>query len=99
MADLGPRGASVVRVNRGLDLPADPHVKARDQLQQVGDVLVPRSPVRIRDRGTGQRPPAQTFPPPPVGAHTRAVLAGTGLDDAAIGELLADGVIGEPRPA
>jgi alpha-methylacyl-CoA racemase len=98
VADLGPRGASVVRVNRGLDLPADPHVKARDQLQQVGDVLVPRSPVRIKDRA-GQRPPAETFPPPPVGAHTRAVLTGTGLDDAAIGELLADGVIGEPHPA
>ena len=41
-------------------------------------------------------PSAATFPPPSVGAHTRAVLEKTGLDAAAIDELLRSGVIGEP---
>jgi alpha-methylacyl-CoA racemase len=96
VAELGPLGASVVRVNRGLDLPDDPHVKARGLLQRVSDILVPRSPIRIRDR-KGERPPAATFPPPAVGAHTRAVLEKTGLDAAAIDDLVRSGAIGEPR--
>ncbi len=96
MADLGPRGASVVRANRGPDLQDDPHVQARGQLQQVGDVLVPRSPIRIRNSEGAQRPPAETFPPTPVGAHTRVVLEKTGLDATEIDELMESGAIGEP---
>jgi crotonobetainyl-CoA:carnitine CoA-transferase CaiB-like acyl-CoA transferase len=88
--------ASVARANRGLDLPDDPPVKARSLLQQVGDALVPRSPIRFRDRAGGERPAPETFPPTPVGARTRYVLEKTGLDPAAIDELLAAGVIGAP---
>jgi len=58
VAELGPLGASLVRANRGIDLQDDPHVKARGQLQQVGDVLLPRSPIRIKDCEGGERPPA-----------------------------------------
>ncbi len=97
VASLGPAGASVVQVNRGPELRDDPQVTARNLLQQVGDVLVPRTPVRIKDAGTGERPAAQTFPPPPCGANTRAILEKTGLDAAAIDELLHSGAIGEPR--
>lgn len=96
VAELGPLGASVVRVNRGLDLQDDPHVKARNLLQRVGGLLVPRSPIRIRDR-KGERPPAATFPPPPVGEHTRAVLERAGFDATAIDELVESGVIGLPN--
>jgi alpha-methylacyl-CoA racemase len=99
VAELGPLGASVVRVNRGPELLDDPQVKARELVQQVGDVLVPRSPVRIRDADGRERARAETFPPPPVGADTRAVLAKSGLDAAAIDELLESGAIGEARPA
>ncbi|HEY3880223.1 MAG TPA: CaiB/BaiF CoA-transferase family protein [Trebonia sp.] len=99
VALLGPLGASVVRVNRGPELLDDPQFQARNVVQQVGDVLVPRSPVRIRDADGSQRPPAETFPPPPVGTDTRAVLEKTGLDAAAIDELIASGAIGEPRSA
>lgn len=60
--------------------------------------LVCRSNTRIRDR-KGEWPPAATFPPPSVGAHTRAVLKKTGLDAAAIDELLRSGAIGEPAAA
>jgi alpha-methylacyl-CoA racemase len=49
----------VVRVNRGLDLPDDPHIKARSLLQRVGDLLLPRSPIPIRDRN-GERPPPES---------------------------------------
>ena len=62
-------------------------------------MLVPRSPIRIRDAGRGERPRPDTFPPPAVGTHTRAVLEKTGLDAAAIDELIASGAVGEPRPA
>jgi crotonobetainyl-CoA:carnitine CoA-transferase CaiB-like acyl-CoA transferase len=96
VAELGPLGASVVRANRGIDLQDDPHVKARRLLQQVGGVLVLRSPIRIRDRQGGQRPPAETFPPTSVGSDTRAVLEKTGLDPAAIDDLMECGAIGEP---
>ncbi|OHV39177.1 MULTISPECIES: CaiB/BaiF CoA transferase family protein [Pseudofrankia] len=93
VAELGPRGASVVRVNRGPDLAADPHAAARGTLRQVGDLLVPRSPIRIRDT-EGTRPAAESYPPPPAGEHTRAVLAEAGLDAALIDELVACGAAG-----
>jgi alpha-methylacyl-CoA racemase len=96
VAELGPLGASVVHANQGLDLPDDRRVNARSLLRQLGDVLVPRSPIRIRDREGGERPAAETLPPSPVGADTRAVLEKTGLDAAAIEELLAAGAVGEP---
>jgi crotonobetainyl-CoA:carnitine CoA-transferase CaiB-like acyl-CoA transferase len=97
VAELGPLGASVVRVNRGPDLRDDPHVRARDLLQRVGDVTVPRSPIRIRDE-KGERPPAPTYYPPPAGAHTRAVLEEAGLDAALIDELEESGAVGS-RPS
>ncbi|EFC85508.1 CaiB/BaiF CoA-transferase family protein [Parafrankia sp. EUN1f] len=93
VAELGPLGASVVRVNRGPDLPNDPHVAARGLLRKVGDLTVPRSPVRIRDE-SGERPPGPTYAPPPVGEHTRAVLAQAGLSDSLIDELHACGAVG-----
>jgi crotonobetainyl-CoA:carnitine CoA-transferase CaiB-like acyl-CoA transferase len=61
-------------------------------VQPVGDLLVPRSPVRLRDVD-GERPPPPTHPPTPVGVHTRAVLLAAGFDDAAIDELAADGAV------
>ncbi|MCK9904513.1 carnitine dehydratase [Parafrankia colletiae] len=95
VAELGPLGASVVRVNRGPDLPDDPHVAARGLLQKVGDLTVPRSPIRLRDGAAAEeRPPAATYPPPPVGEHTRAVLAEAGLSAALIDELHDSGAVG-----
>lgn len=94
VATLGPAGASVVRLNRGPELQDDPHVKARGLLQKVGDVLVPRLPIRIRDRD-GERPAPTTFPPTPVGAHTHAVLAEAGVRPDLIAEFEACGAIGQ----
>jgi alpha-methylacyl-CoA racemase len=54
------------------------------------------SPIRIRDREGGERPPAATIPSAAVGAHTRAVLEKAGLTPAAIDELIGCGAIGEP---
>ena len=41
-----------------------------------------------------ERPPTETFPRAPVGAHTRAVLEKAGLDPASIDDLIECGAIG-----
>jgi len=92
VAALGPTGAAVVRVNRGPELAADPQIISRGTFQPVGDVMVARSPIRFRD-ADGERPVAPTFPPTPVGEHTRAVLAEAGFAAATITELEAGGVV------
>jgi alpha-methylacyl-CoA racemase len=93
LAELVPRGASVVRVNRGPDLRTDPQAAARGVVQEVGGVSVPRTPLRFRDPD-GERPPAPTHPPTPAGSDTAAVLAAAGLSPAEIEELTAAGVVG-----
>lgn len=93
VARLGPR-AAVTRVNRGAELRHDPQVTARGALRQVGDVLVPATPIRVRD-GAGPLPPPDTHPPRPVGADTRAVLSEAGFSDAEIAALLAEGAIAQ----
>jgi alpha-methylacyl-CoA racemase len=96
VAELGPLGTSVVRVNRGPDLRHDPQITARGVFQPVGDLEVPRSPIRFRD-GQGERPPITTFAPHPAGADTRAVLEEAGLGAAQIDELERSGAVG-PQP-
>jgi alpha-methylacyl-CoA racemase len=93
VAQLGPR-AAVARANRGAELREDPHVEARQSLRNVGDVLVPRSPIRVRD-GEGPLPPADTFPPRAVGSDTRAILGEAGFSTPEIDELLDGGAIAE----
>jgi len=87
VAELGPTGASVVRVNHPADLREDPHVQARGALRQIGDLLIPRSPVRFRD-ADGDREPIDTYYPPPVGRDTRDVLSAAGLSAEQIDELM-----------
>jgi alpha-methylacyl-CoA racemase len=93
VAQLGPLGASVVRVNRGEELRHDPQIAARGVFQSVGDVQVPRSPIRIRD-GKDERPRPDTYEPHTAGADTRAVLEEAGLDAATIDELERSGIVG-----
>ena len=93
VAELGPRGAGVVRANRGADLFDDPQVEARGSIQSVDGPMVPRSPIRFRD-ADGERPPAGTVPPPLLGADTRAVLEETGLSASLIAELHECGAVG-----
>ena len=93
VARLGPR-AAVTRANRGAELREDPHVAARGSLQSVGDVLVPRSPIRVHDR-EGPRPAAETFAPRPVGADTNDVLAAAGFSASEIEELADQGAIAQ----
>jgi crotonobetainyl-CoA:carnitine CoA-transferase CaiB-like acyl-CoA transferase len=92
VADLAPRGVAIVRANRGGDLRDDPHVVARGTLQSVGDLLVPRNPVRFVD-AEGERPPRPPQPPSEPGADTAAVLAEAGLTPDEIGDLASSGAI------
>ena len=55
VAELGPSGAAVVAANRGAELRGDPQLRARNTLQAVGDVMVPRNPIRTR-YAEGERP-------------------------------------------
>lgn len=91
VAQLGPR-AAVTRANRGAELREDPHIAARQSLQHVGDVVVPRSPVRVRGP-EGPRPAAPTFAPRPVGSDTGAILSEAGFSPSEIEELAAQGAI------
>jgi crotonobetainyl-CoA:carnitine CoA-transferase CaiB-like acyl-CoA transferase len=92
VAKLGPRGAAVVRANLGTDLAEDPQVKARGTLQDVGGVLVPRSPVRFRDP-SGPRPLPAGQPGSAVGQDTSAVLAEAGLSASTIAEVREAGAV------
>ena len=75
---------------------ADPHVAARNMLVEMPrtdgvdePVLVPGNPVKLSKMAEG--PETRV---PWVGEHTRAVLhEELGLDDAAIDQLVADGVV------
>jgi crotonobetainyl-CoA:carnitine CoA-transferase CaiB-like acyl-CoA transferase len=93
VAELGPKGAAVVRANRGAEVQEDPQIQARGTLQRVGDVLVPASPVRMRGP-EGARPAPTSFPPPEAGADTEAVLAEAGLSVHEISDFRESGVLG-----
>jgi alpha-methylacyl-CoA racemase len=92
VAELGPKGAAIGMVNRGTDLPTDPHVVARGSLHEIGGVHVPANPIRRRtvDGPVPEDPPAAL---PPIGGNTREVLTEAGYSAADIEELIASGVV------
>lgn len=80
-------------VARTKDLFDDPQLNAHGRLLETrlatgGSVKLPRLPLEIGDHDLGLR-----LQPPEVGEHTREILSELGLDDAAIGDLEARGVI------
>lgn len=89
---LIPLGAAIVRANRGAELQSDPHALARGTLRRVGDVVVPRNPVRFRDT-SGEQDSVEPAPASAPGADTRIVLAAAGLTELELDELSACGVI------
>jgi alpha-methylacyl-CoA racemase len=94
VAELGPSGAAVVAANRGAELQDDPQLRARNSLQAVGDVMVPRNPIRTRD-AQGERPALSSAPPSAPLADTRAVLMEAGFARDEIDALVAAGVVAE----
>jgi alpha-methylacyl-CoA racemase len=78
VADLGPKGAAICVLNRGVELQSDPHATARGALVQVDGVMVPASPIRFRD-ANGSRPADQPTAPVAAGADTDAILAEAGF--------------------
>ena len=93
VAELGPKGTAVVQANRGQELRADPHIRARHTLQNVGDTWVPRSPIRYNNAEHQEPIPPTTAPTLP-GVHTRTILEEAGLSAALIDELQATGAVG-----
>ena len=81
-------------VNSVSDILADPHIEARGMLGSFDHPTAGRFPaLRLPLREAGAPPPALGVPPL-LGADTDAILAGLGLDPAAIAALRAQGAIG-----
>jgi crotonobetainyl-CoA:carnitine CoA-transferase CaiB-like acyl-CoA transferase len=79
-------------INRLSEVFADPQVKARGMVIEMphpaaGSVKVVANPVRLSATPADYRLPAPT-----LGQHTEEVLAGLGLDEAAIADLRARGI-------
>lgn len=91
VAELGPR-AAVTAVNSISDLASDPHAAERGTMLRVGDVDVPASPIRFRDR-SGALPGATPTPMPTAGRHTAEILAEAGYTAGEIAQLLDNGAV------
>jgi crotonobetainyl-CoA:carnitine CoA-transferase CaiB-like acyl-CoA transferase len=89
---LGPAGAGISAVNRGWDLPDDPHVRARESLVTVAGATVPGNPIRISGPG-GKHSGSRTTAPPEPGADTEAVLLEAGYTPDQIDELERSGAV------
>jgi alpha-methylacyl-CoA racemase len=76
------------------EVPAHPHMRARDSFVDVAGLLQPRPAPRFSRTAAGA--PARA---PAGGEHTRALLTGLGYDAARIEELLAARTVGEPARA
>ena len=69
------------------DVLADPHVRHREMVVELGGVEVPGNPVKLSDHTDAWREP------PSLGQHTDEVLGLLGLDGAAIAGLRRQGVV------
>ncbi|MXW57362.1 MAG: CoA transferase [Acidimicrobiia bacterium] len=94
--DLAAAGLAAAPVFEAPDVIDDPHVAARHMMVEIPrpdsdtPVLTPGNPVKMSAVSEGP-----DFRPPWLGEHTDEVLAAElGLDEAALAELRADGVIG-----
>jgi crotonobetainyl-CoA:carnitine CoA-transferase CaiB-like acyl-CoA transferase len=97
MARCEALGLPFAPIAKPEDLFDDPHLKASGGLSRItlpnGRAAdVPVLPLEMDGRRFGTRHDL-----PRVGEHTRELLAGIGYEDRAIGDLLARGVIAEPR--
>src|SRR6202022_2381013 len=83
---LGPIGAAVGAVNRGADIVADPHARARGSTVEIDGVAVPANPIRLRDMD-GPLSSTATMAPPEPGEHTDVTLAAAGFSADEIADL------------
>ena len=89
---LGPLGTAVGAVNRGEQIPVDPHNQGRGSTVTVAGVPVPANPVRLRD-ASGPRSSTATGEPADPGANTDEVLSEAGFSSDEIADLRARGVV------
>jgi crotonobetainyl-CoA:carnitine CoA-transferase CaiB-like acyl-CoA transferase len=89
---LGPIGAAVGSVNRGADIVADPHGRARGTTVEIDGVAVPANPIRLRDMDGPLSSTANTAPPEP-GEHTDVTLAAAGFSADEIADLRSSGAV------
>ncbi len=88
LEQLGPVDICFGPVNSIAEAMADPQVRARGMIKEVGGRTLIASPLKFSDT-----PAAQPTLPPEFGQHTDEVLKGLGYSDAAIGELRAHRVV------
>jgi crotonobetainyl-CoA:carnitine CoA-transferase CaiB-like acyl-CoA transferase len=90
--ELGPMGTAVGAVNRGADIVADPHSRARGSTVEINGVAVPANPIRLRDMD-GPLSSTATEPPSEPGEHTDVTLAAAGFSADEIAELRSSGAV------
>lgn len=88
LAQLGPVDICFGPVNSIAEAMADPQVRARGMIKEVGDRTLIASPLKF-----SETPAAQPALPPEFGQHTDEVLKGLGYSATAIEELRAHGVV------
>lgn len=93
---LAAHGIAVVPVNSVEDLFTDPHLSDVGFFEQyehptAGPLVMPRHPIGFGDRET-----AQELPAPLLGEHSREVLLGIGMAEAAVDALFTNGVTTTP---
>lgn len=94
LAELEPKGVFCAKVNTLEDAIDDPQLGANGMVIEMehpraGRFRLPGTPVRLH-----ATPPIPRRFAPELGEHTVAILRELGYDDAALGELKRDGVIG-----
>lgn len=88
-------GVTVGPVADIADLMAHPYIAGRAVLASYPDADMERLPMHHVVPRLSRTPGVVRHAAPAVGEHSRATLKALGLDDGAIDELIADGVVGE----
>jgi len=89
---LSSLGAAVTILNHGSQLLADPQIKARGSVVEVGGKFCPATPVRL-STPDGAQTGTDTAPPPMVGDDTADVLASAGFTAEEIAALEAESAV------
>jgi len=96
VAELGAASVPAAPVRSYADAAADPHVRARDMLQEVPRPDGARVPVTGPAAKLSRTPLAVRRPAPALGADGEAILRELGVDDATLRALVDDGVVTLP---
>ncbi|MEZ5659537.1 MAG: CoA transferase [Burkholderiaceae bacterium] len=99
VARLGALGVPISKVNTVAEAVLEPQLEHRDVLIETHVGAPLERQLRLVGSGfmASEDGPAVSRPPPYLGEHTRELMTELGYDDAAVADMLEDGVIAEPQ--